>query len=104
VADDIGTVGRVASLQINTTSADIYLQFHGRLFVKNANGALDEYRWGGTSCGTRLLTEDQVAALQRAYDNKRMQIEPISQPGQGNTLCLVGFTLVQKADLKLFTP
>lgn len=95
-ADTTGAVGTVAGLQINTMSADTYLQYHGRVFVKNADGNLDVYHWGGTSCGTRVLTEAQVAVLQQALDNRRMRIEPLHQTGQGNILCLVGVTVVPK--------
>ena len=103
-ADDVGAIGSVAGLQINTTSADTYLQFHGRMYVKNAGGTLDEYRWGGTSCGLRYLSEDQIAALHRALDSKKMQIQPLSQTGQGDAICLVGFTMVPKKNLSLGIP
>jgi hypothetical protein len=100
VADDTGLVGSLVALDVNTISADIYLQYHGRLLVKNSNGSLDEYRWGGTSCGTRLLPEADVAVLQRALNNKKMRIEPRSQLGQGDAKCLVGFTLVEKKNVQ----
>ena len=101
-ADDTGLVGSVVGLAVNTTSADTYLQYHGRMFVKNVNNTLDEYRWGGTSCGSRVLTEEHVATLQRALNHKKMTIEPLSQTGQGDAKCLVGFTMVEKKNLKLF--
>ena len=100
-ADDTGTRGTIAGLDLNTTSADLFLQYHGRLFVDTGSG-VDEYRWGGTSCGTRLITDAQFAALQGAQNNKKMTIEPRSQDGQGITKCLVGFSLVEKKKLKLF--
>lgn len=103
-ADDVGAVGTVAGLQVNTTSADTYLQYHGRVLVKVSGDQLDEYRWGGTSCGTRVLTEPQVAALQQALGNKRVRIQPLSQDGQGDIICLVGFTIVPKPDLALVLP
>jgi hypothetical protein len=103
-ADDLGGLGTIAGLQVNNSSADTYLQFHGRVYVKNGNGGLDEYRWGGTSCGSRILTDAEVEALHRGLDNKSMRIEPVTQPGQGQTVCLVGFTLVPKASLKLGIP
>jgi hypothetical protein len=92
-ADTAGTAGTVVGLQVNTTSADAYLQHHGRVFVKDAGGNLTVYHWGGTACGTRLLTEAQVAALQQALGKMRMRIKPLHQAGQGDALCLVGFTL-----------
>ena len=58
----------------------------------------------GTSCGTRVLTVDEVAALHRALDNKKVQIQPLSQSGQGDTKCLVGFTMVPKKYLSLVIP
>ena len=101
IADDSQPVGSVVGLDVNTDSADFYLQYHGRLFV-NTDGNLAEYRWGGTSCGTRTLTEDQLALLQRALHHKKMTIAPRTQDGQGNSVCLVGFQLVEKKNLKLF--
>ena len=103
-ADTAGAIGPVAGLQVNTTSADTYLQFHGRVFVKNPNGALDEYRWGGASCGSKTLTEAQVGALRSALEDKRIVIEPLHLPGQGMIICLVGFTVAPKSSVKLVFP
>jgi hypothetical protein len=101
-ADDVGLVGSIAGLDRNTPSADLYLQYHGRLFVLNSGGTLDEYRWGGTSCGSRVLSDAEFAALQAAHNNKKMTIQPRSQDGQGDANCLVGFMLVEKKKLTLF--
>lgn len=100
-ADTPGAIGPVAALQVNTTSADTYLQYHGRVFVKNPGGSLDEYRWGGSSCGTKVLNDAAVAALQGALNNKRVQIQPLHVPGQGSVLCLVGFEMVLKPYVKI---
>ena len=67
-ADEVGPVGTLIGLDINTTSAETYLIYHGRIFVSESGGALTEYRFGGTSCGTRILTDAQVAALKELYD------------------------------------
>jgi hypothetical protein len=103
-ADDIGDVGPLAGLEVFTTSADGYLINHGRALVKNSLGALDEYHWGGVACGTRLLSEAQVGALQAALNTKNMFLRPAYQPGQGDARCLVGFLLVPKTQLKLVQP
>jgi hypothetical protein len=102
--DVIGPVGTPAGLQVLTLSADTYLAFHGRLYVKNADNTLAEYRWGGTSCGTRVLSDAQVASLQAAIDNKKMRIEPVYQIGQADIKCVVGFSLVPKQNLALGIP
>lgn len=102
--DVIGPLGTPAGLQVLTPSADTYLAYHGRLYVKNADKTLAEYRWGGTSCGTRVLSDAQVASLQAAIDNKKMQIEPVYQLGQADLQCLVGFSLVPKKNLALGIP
>lgn len=104
LADDVGEVGSPMGLEVFTEHADSYLAAHGRLYVKNTLGTLDEYRWGGAACGTRVLTPDQLALLQSALNTKKMMIRPVSKPGQGNNLCLVGFTLVPKTGLKLVLP
>jgi hypothetical protein len=102
--DVIGPLGTPAGLQVNTASADTYLTFHGRLYVQNADKTLAEYRWGGASCGSRVLNDAQVASLQAAVDNKKMRIEPIYQLGQADIQCVVGFSLVPKQNLKLGIP
>jgi len=103
-ADEIGAVGTVAALQVYTPLADTYLQHHGKVTVKNTAGVLDVYRWGGVSCGTRVLTEAQVETLQRALGDKKTRIEPTYQLGQGDLLCLVGINLVAKSYAKDLLP
>lgn len=103
-ADEEGTLGTLAVLQVNTSSADTYLQYHGRLFVKNVDGVIDEYRWGGASCGSRTLTDEDTSKLQLALHTKQVHIQPLYQAGQGSAICLVGFTLLPKASLKLALP
>lgn len=92
-ADDVGGIGPIVALQLNTPSGDAYLQYHGRMFVKSATG-VDEYRWGGLACGSRVLTPEQFAAVQRAFDNKQLRVRPIYQDGQSGSRCVVGFTLI----------
>jgi hypothetical protein len=84
-------------LEVNTTSADTYLQYHGRAFTRVGDGAYEEYRWGGTSCGSRTLSEEQVAVLQRALDNTNVKVAFRYQDGQGASQCVVGFWVVRKS-------
>jgi hypothetical protein len=100
-ADDVGAIGQVVAVDVNDDSADLYLTHHGQVFVRLPDNTLDEYRWGGNACGTRTLSEGQVAMLQRALDNRRARIVPRSQDGQGIIKCLVGFNIVDKKSVSL---
>lgn len=93
LADELGPAGVVLSMELRTTSADAYLISHGSLIVlETAGNAETEYRWGGTSCGSRVLTEFQVARLFDLAATPYMAIAPRYKNGQGpTTLCLVGF-------------
>jgi hypothetical protein len=89
VLDEVGDAGRIQALHINHVYADTYLQFHGRVFIgKNA----DEYRWGGTSCGTKVLPDNMVSLLEGALDSG-LTVEPLWKPGSGSAKCLVGFNI-----------
>ena len=95
-ADQTGATGVAQRVEINSTSADAFVKFHGRLFVesgkKNATRT-DEYRWGGTSCGSKTLNADMVQLLLDAVRGN-MKIKPLYKPGQGTTKCLVGFSIM----------
>jgi len=104
VADEVGAVGTVVGLEINDDSADTYLTHHGRMFVMNADKTLTEYRWGGSACGTRVLSDTEVASLHRALDGKQMRIQPRYQLGQADIFCVVGFTLAPKKAVSLVLP
>ena len=81
-ADDVGAVGYVTELQVNQTSAETYLQFHGRAFLGGgAKQAAVEYRWGGTSCGTRVLSEHQVSLLMRAFESGLRVLHDVGDVG-----------------------
>lgn len=97
-ADLTGGEGRVRSVETVTPSADTYLQYHGRVFVVTATG-MDEYRWGGTACGSRTMTDESIALLVQAAQSTVLRITPTYQDGQGSAKCLVGFALRNK-DIK----
>lgn len=92
-AEEDGVKGTIISLEVNHTSSDRYLQHHGRVVVASSKHATTEYRWGGVACGSRTLPENLVTMLQRALESGT-PIVPRHQPGQGQTQCLVAFTLL----------
>lgn len=95
-ADEETEASPLVFLEINTTSADTYLQYHGKAHTKIANGVYEEYRWGGASCGSRVLNDQQLTALQGALDNSNVSVAFRYKDGQGLSKCVVGFSLVRK--------
>jgi hypothetical protein len=89
-ADEDATQGIAWDLEVLTTSADTYLQYHGRLIVM-VSTTPEEYRWGGTSCGSRTMSEDNLRLLTEAV-REGLLITPRYQVGQGSAKCLVGFS------------
>lgn len=90
-ADQTGVEGVANSIDVNAPSADVYLLYHGRLFVLTGTASA-EFRWGGTSCGSRTMTPEMVALLTDSV-RQGSRITPTYQDGQGGTKCLVGFTV-----------
>jgi hypothetical protein len=95
-ADSTGQKGSIESVEINHTSADTYLQYHGRIVVKSGKTST-EYRWGGTSCSNKTLPSELVELLWEAFRARKFtNVTPRYQSGQGNNKCLVGFTLANR--------
>ena len=93
-ADEIGTPGIATDLELLTPSAETYLQYHGRLVVQvgpATTPTFEEYRWGGTSCGSRTVSDDDLALLVESV-RRGQKVTVRYQSGQGNARCLVGFT------------
>jgi hypothetical protein len=90
-ADEVGKTGAATSIELLTPSADTYLQYHGRLVVM-VGTTQEEYRWGGTSCGSRTISDDTLRSLVVAV-REAGTITPRFQLGQGTARCLVGFTV-----------
>lgn len=100
-ADNVGTRGSIVSLSHNHSTSDKFLQYHGRMIVADSVGGYEEYRWGGVSCGSRVLTDAHLAELVAAMNNPRILIDPLWQPGQGNSQCVVGFTFLLRSQAGL---
>ena len=90
-ADETAPIGVVFSVEILTPSADVYIQYHGRLVVKQSIDEMEvEYRWGGTSCGSKILTDSMLAYLTDLSSTPYMLVEATHSLGAGQTKCLVG--------------
>ena len=89
--DSLGSAGTVDFVDVNAPTGTTYLQYHGRVFVTSPAGAA-EYRWGGSSCSNKSLSDANVALLVRALESGLL-VTPRFQAGQGSNRCLVGFTL-----------
>lgn len=98
-ADSTGQKGSIETLEINHTTSDTYLQYHGRIVVKTGKTTTTEYRWGGSSCSNKALPAELVQMLWEAFRaRKSTQITPRFQAGQGSNKCLVGFTFGKTSD------
>ena len=93
---DAADSGSVKKIEVNTPSADTYLSYHGRVFVLTGKTTQTEYRWGGTSCGTRTVGAEMVQILVEASRNTDLVVTPVFQLGQADIKCLVGFTVNKK--------
>ena len=89
--DSVGAEGTIAELEVSHTTADTYLQYHGRVVLTSV-GRAAEYRWGGGSCSNKSLSESMVTMLQRAMESGSL-VTPRFQAGQGTNKCLVGFSV-----------
>ncbi|MBK7196966.1 MAG: hypothetical protein IPH80_31260 [Myxococcales bacterium] len=90
-ADAVGTTGAIAELEVNHSTAETFLQYHGRVVITDGTRAT-EYRWGGVACSNKALPEGLVTMLHRAMA-AGTPVTPRYQAGQGSNRCLVGFTL-----------
>lgn len=90
-ADNVGTAGYVDDLEVYEASADAYLSYHGRVFISSKNSSA-EYRWGGASCGTKVLSDTHLMVLTLALANG-VKVQPYWRAGQGSAKCLVGLSL-----------
>ena len=92
-ADQDGGEGRIKNIELLSPSADNYVQYHGRVFI-NHDKRTTEYRWGGTSCGSKVLSDALVDRLVDAAKNKDLvKVKPRYAKGAGELKCLVGFTI-----------
>lgn len=92
-ADTDGTAGTVASVTVNESGSDDYSTVRGELVI-NEGQANRTYKWGGTVCSGRNVSETNVALLfeaLRARDS--VQLVPSYKSGIGGARCLVGFKL-----------
>ena len=96
-ADSKGQSGRIIEVQINTAGSDDHAQYRGEVTVRSGkkNTATETtYKWGGSVCPGKDLTEHQVELLVHALtDRGRVSIVPRYKNGQGGNKCLVAFSL-----------
>jgi len=100
LADSPGAAGKVVSITINGSKSDDYKSFHGSLEIlpPGKNTRPLDYKWGGTKCPGKDLTDHEVDILVDAfYHRKTTQVVPHSKNGQANTRCLVGFELQRRS-------
>lgn len=90
--DFVGTPGKVRMLDVNSTSADTYLAYHGKVGIKPGSGDMETYTWGGTQCPAKTISAEMVALLMDAFMTRKTTL-PRWLDGAGNNKCLVGFAI-----------
>lgn len=90
-ADQTGAAGKISNIEVLSPSAENYVQYHGRVFVA-VGKRTTEYRWGGTSCGSKTLSADMLDLLVQAA-RTQTNVAPVFSKGAGSTSCLVGFSI-----------
>jgi len=96
-ADSSGNTGYVTSLTINMKSSNTYNSYRGSVVLREGTepaSSLREYRWGGTLCAGRDLSDADVQLLTEAFRGRTdTQVIPRYKMGQAGSRCLVAFTL-----------
>lgn len=96
-ADSTGSPGYVTSLTVHESSSDLYGTYRGSLTVREGQepgSSQSEYRWGGTLCSGKNVSESSIQLLMIALRGRSdTQIVPRYKMGQGGIRCLVSFTL-----------
>lgn len=83
----------IHSLRVLERTNDDYAKMHGELEVYPVSkNKTYTYRWGGSSCPGRNLTETNVMLLGEGLTHK-MKIQIEMKLGQGGSKCIVGFRL-----------
>jgi hypothetical protein len=97
-SDSTGQKGSIETIEVNHSTSDTFLQYHGRIVIKTGKTTA-EYRWGGAACSNKTLPSELVALLWEAFrGRKTTNVTPRYQSGQGSNKCLVGFTFADRKD------
>ena len=97
-ADLLGDRGKIMSITLNSSASDEFGSFHGYIVLDTQSDKV-VYYWGGSYCpGISFLSDENRHLLSALieYTEAKATIEPNYKIGQGNSLCLVGFTLLNK--------
>jgi len=68
-ADSSGSAGSVISVTVLESSSDDYGSYRGKIVIREGtepSATQTEYRWGGTICANRNLSESNIALLVEA--------------------------------------
>ena len=83
----------IHSLRVLERTNDEYAKMHGELEVYPVSkNKTYTYRWGGSSCPGRNMTDTNVMLLAEGLTHK-MKIQIEMKLGQGGSKCIVGFRL-----------
>jgi hypothetical protein len=83
----------MVSLRVLERTHDEYAKLHGELVVYPVSkNKTRTYKWGGSSCPGRTLSDTNVLLLSEGLANK-MKVQIETKMGAGGSKCIVGFRL-----------
>lgn len=94
-ADNAGETGKLVGIQINQSSSDVYPTYRGQFSVV-ADKVIQDYRWSGSFCSGKSLTEHEIDVLHRSIGNPRLRITPYWKNGLVGSRCVVSFVIAEK--------
>lgn len=94
-ADSTGATGSVIQIEINSTSSDSYVAYHGKVSISpGKNTQPTVYTWGGVQCPGKTISDEMVDVLMQAFQSRRhVHVTPRFKPGAGAHKCLVGLSI-----------
>ncbi len=95
-ADSVGDPGKIRRLTLNSSASDDFGSFHGSIVLDTLLGKV-VYYWGGAYCpGLKFNTVENSPLFDALleFSNTNTTFRPNYKIGQGNNLCLVGFTVL----------
>jgi hypothetical protein len=90
-ADSNGAAGSVEAIVLHEPGSDNHPMYHGAVVLKERAGVKREYRWGGSLCPGRELSDTSLGLLFEALrSGAQVEVTPLFKSGNGGQRCITG--------------